>query len=89
MKREIKITIKDDLNHYALLEQINNKDNEINRGLFLDKDQYTQLGKHFNNLPTLSELIDLYQEETGYGMDMWSKEENNTFTTITKILYGK
>lgn len=38
---------------------------------------------------TIDELIDRYIEETGYGMDMWSKEETNTFTTIKKILYDR
>jgi hypothetical protein len=35
---------------------------------------------------TLTKLLDLYIEETGYGMDMWSKEENQTMSTITKII---
>ena len=35
---------------------------------------------------TLSKLIDLYVNETGYGMDMWSKEENETMSTIAKII---
>ena len=47
MKRELKITIKNDYNHYALIEQVNNRENEINRGIFLDKDQYEQLRQHF------------------------------------------
>lgn len=47
MKRKLKITIKDDHNHYALIEQVNNRENEINRGIFLDKDQYEQLRQHF------------------------------------------
>lgn len=42
MKREIKITV-----NYALIDQVNNKENEINRGIFLDKDQYEQLRQHF------------------------------------------
>ena len=47
MKRKLKITIKDDHNHYALIEQVNNRENEINRGIFLDKDQYEQLRQYF------------------------------------------
>jgi len=47
MKRKLKITIKDDHNHYALIEQVNNRETEINRGIFLDKDQYEQLRQHF------------------------------------------
>lgn len=35
---------------------------------------------------TWEKLIDLYIEETGYGMDMWGKEENQTMLTITKII---
>jgi hypothetical protein len=35
---------------------------------------------------TLSKLIDLYVNETGYGMDMWSNEENETMSTIAKII---
>lgn len=38
---------------------------------------------------TKEELIDRYIDETGYGMDMWSKTENETFTTIIKILYER
>jgi hypothetical protein len=35
---------------------------------------------------TLEKMIDLYIEETGYGMDMWSKEENNVMIIIAKII---
>ena len=35
---------------------------------------------------SVAKLLDLYIEETGYGMDMWSKEENQTMSTITKII---
>ncbi len=35
---------------------------------------------------TLSRLVDLYIEESGYGMDMWGKEENETMTIISKII---
>jgi len=35
---------------------------------------------------TLEKFIDLYVEETGYGMDMWSEEENKVMTTIAKII---
>lgn len=38
---------------------------------------------------TKEELIDRYIDETGYGMDMWGKTENETFTTIIKILYDR
>lgn len=39
-----------------------------------------------NNSITLGKLLDDYIEETGYGMDMWSKEEDNTMSKIIKIL---
>jgi hypothetical protein len=35
---------------------------------------------------TLSKLIDLYVEKTGYGMDMWGKEENQTMSIIAEII---
>jgi hypothetical protein len=35
---------------------------------------------------TLSRLVDLYVEKTGYGMDMWNKEENNTMSVIAEIV---
>jgi len=35
---------------------------------------------------TLNKLIDMYIEKTGYGMDMWSKEENETMSTIADII---
>lgn len=47
MKREIKIEIKDDLNHYALIMQKNNRENETDYGMLIDKDQYEQLRQHF------------------------------------------
>jgi len=56
-------------------------------------DEKKKMIKEFiSNYPkaiTIDELIDRYIEETGYGMDMWSKEETNTFTTIRNILYGR
>jgi hypothetical protein len=56
-------------------------------------EEKTKMVKEFiSNYPkalTIDELIDRYIEETGYGMDMWSKEETNTFTTIKKILYDR
>lgn len=35
---------------------------------------------------TLEKLIDMYIEKTGYGMDMWSKEENETMSTVADII---
>ena len=35
---------------------------------------------------SLSNILDLYIKEKGYGMDMWSKEENETMTTIGNII---
>ena len=35
---------------------------------------------------TLEYLVEKYIEKTGYGMDMWTKEENHIMTIIAKIL---
>lgn len=35
---------------------------------------------------TLDYLIEKYIEKTGYGMDMWSKEENAVMTTVAEII---
>lgn len=35
---------------------------------------------------TLEYLIEKYIEKTGYGMDMWSKEENVIMTTVAEII---
>ena len=35
---------------------------------------------------TLDYLIEKYIEKTGYGMDMWNKEENAAMTTIAEII---
>ena len=35
---------------------------------------------------TLEYLIEKYIEKTGYGMDMWSKEENSVMTTVAEII---
>lgn len=34
----------------------------------------------------LEYLIEKYIEKTGYGMDMWSKEENAVMTTVAEII---
>ena len=47
MKWEIKIEIKNDLNHYALIKQKNNSENENDYVMLIDKDQYEQLRQHF------------------------------------------
>lgn len=47
MKREITIEIKDDLNHYALIKQKNNRENETDYGMLIDKDQFEQLRLYF------------------------------------------
>lgn len=39
-----------------------------------------------NNFITVGKLLEDYIEETGYGMDMWSKDENDTMTAIINIL---
>lgn len=75
MKRKLKITIKNDYNHYALIEQVNNRENEINRGIFLDKDQYEQLRQHFvsGSLAFLGKILD---EEMSAEMRTWLMELN-------------
>ena len=75
MKREIKITIKKDHNHYALIEQVNNKENEINRGIFLDKDQYEQLRQHFVG-GSLAFLGKVLEEEMSAELRTWLMELN-------------
>ena len=39
-----------------------------------------------NENMTLEYLIEKYIEKTGYGMDMWSKEENVIMTTVAEII---
>jgi hypothetical protein len=75
MKRKLKITIKEDHNHYALIEQVNNRENEINRGIFLDKDQYEQLRQHFvcGSLAFLGKIL---EEEMSAEMRTWLMELN-------------
>lgn len=38
-----------------------------------------------SNTLTLDKFLDLYIEETGYGMDMWGKLENEIMSTVAKI----
>ena len=47
MKREIKVEIKDDLNHYAIIKQKNNIEREYDYGMLIDKDQFKQLRLYF------------------------------------------
>jgi len=47
-------------------------------------DGYNKAKEKYNL--TLDKLLDLYIEESGYGMDMWSKEENATMNIVTKII---
>lgn len=75
MKRELKITIKNDYNHYALIEQVNNRENEINRGIFLDKDQYEQLRQHFVR-GSLAFLCKILEEEMSAEIRTWLMELN-------------
>lgn len=35
---------------------------------------------------TLNYLLEKYIEKTGYGMDMWSKEENAIMTIVAEII---
>lgn len=54
MKREITVEIKDDLNHYALIKQKNNRNNESDYGMFIDKNQFKQLWLYFVNISCLN-----------------------------------
>jgi hypothetical protein len=47
--------------------------------------EFYEIGRERYSL-TLDKLIELYVEKTGYGMDMWSKEENETMSTIAEII---
>jgi hypothetical protein len=47
--------------------------------------EFYEIGRERHSL-TLDKLIELYVEKTGYGMDMWSKEENETMSTIAEII---
>ena len=66
---------KHDVMHMPNREMINNA---------LRQQAYNKAKEKYNL--TWEKLIDLYIEETGYGMDMWGKEENKTMLTITKII---
>ena len=75
MKREIKIEIKDDLNHYALIKQNNNRENETDYGMLVDKDQYEQLRQHFvsGSLPLDSEIINNCPQSTFGTREAWMR----------------
>jgi len=47
--------------------------------------EFYEMGRERYSL-SLDKLIELYVEKTGYGMDMWSKEENETMSTIAEII---
>lgn len=47
-------------------------------------DGYNQAKEKYNL--TLEKILDLYIQETGYGMDMWSKEENAVMSVVAKII---
>lgn len=52
-------------------------------GAIFENKNYEELK---NNSITIGKLLEDYVEETGYGMDMWSKEENNTMSAIIRVL---
>lgn len=69
-----------------------NESREINPEDIFNDEKREGLKEFISKYPksiTKEELIDRYIDETGYGMDMWSKTENETFTTIIKILYDR
>ena len=47
-------------------------------------DGYNKAKEKYNL--TLEKILDLYIQETGYGMDMWSKEENAVMSVVAKII---
>jgi len=75
MKREIKIEIKDDLNHYALIKQKNNRENEADYGMLIDKDQYEQLRQHFvsGSLPLDGEIINNCPQSSFGTREIWMR----------------
>lgn len=52
-------------------------------GSIFENKSYNELK---NSTMTLSKLLDEYVEISEYGMDMWSKEENDTMSKIIEIL---
>jgi hypothetical protein len=77
---------------YKCLEFMYFAEKEIKVEDVFNDEKRDAIKEFISNYPkalTIDELIDQYIEETGYGMDMWSKEETNTFTTIKNILYGR
>jgi len=55
----------------------------LNNELFIDK------RCPIDSDNTLAYFLEEYVNETEYGMDMWSKEENNTMSIIAKIINKK
>lgn len=75
-----------------LFSEIKNKPREIKFEDVFNDEKRQGVKEFISKYPksiTKEELIDRYIDETGYGMDMWSKTENETFTTIIKILYDR
>lgn len=52
-------------------------------GAIFENKSYEELK---NNFITVGKVLEDYIEESGYGMDMWSKEENDTMSKIIQIL---
>lgn len=77
---------------YAKLLPEKKETKEIKFEDVFNDEKREKIKEFISNYPkaiTRDELIDKYIEETGYGMDMWSKTESETFTTIIKILYDR
>jgi len=83
--------ISDALIYYAKTYKMKNQKSFVeNIDSFKDKHGAIFENKTYEeikgNTITLSSLLDDYVEESGYGMDMWSKEENDTMSKIIEIL---
>lgn len=55
-------------------------------GAIFENKSYNELKEKYHNTITLNQLLDEYVEKSEYGMDMWSKEENDTMSKIIEIL---
>jgi hypothetical protein len=73
--------IEDDVEELAIEVYGKGVNNDYEEGFV---DGYNKAREKYNL--TLSNFIELYVNETGYGMDMWSNEENETMSTIAKII---
>lgn len=87
-------TISDALIYYAKTYEIKRQKSFVEKidsfkekhGAIFENKSYNELKQKYHNTITLSQLLDEYVEKSEYGMDMWSKEENDTMSKIIEIL---